>query len=117
MHVCVRFLQTSLGGIHLSETRKRFLDGTLHPSNVLMCPHTCVTNLPKPREPQSDIGPASVMVGSIVQGVRLAEAKGRDLNIVDDDTETTKKVSDGNLVFCIGDVMAPRSHSMLLRES
>lgn len=42
--------KTPLGGIHLSETRRRFMEGTLHPANVLMCPHTCVTNLPKPRE-------------------------------------------------------------------
>lgn len=42
--------QTPLGGIHLSEAKKRFLEGMLHPANVLMCPHTCVTNLPKPRE-------------------------------------------------------------------
>lgn len=42
--------KTPLGGIHLSETRKKFLEGSLHPANVLMCPHTCVTNLPKPRE-------------------------------------------------------------------
>lgn len=42
--------QTPLGGIHLHETKKKYLDGTLHPANVLMCPHTCVVNLPKPRE-------------------------------------------------------------------
>ena len=42
--------KTPLGGIHLSETKKRFLEGCLHPANVLMCPHACVTNLPKPRE-------------------------------------------------------------------
>lgn len=39
-----------VGGIHLCEARRRFLEGSLHPANVLMCPHTCVTNLPKPRE-------------------------------------------------------------------
>jgi len=42
--------KTPLGGIHLSETKRRYLEGTLHPANVLLCPHTCVTNLPKPRE-------------------------------------------------------------------
>lgn len=42
--------KTPLGGINLCEARRRFLEGTLHPANVLMCPHTCVTNLPKPRE-------------------------------------------------------------------
>jgi hypothetical protein len=45
--------KTPLGGIHLSETKKRFMEGALHPANVLMCPHTCVTNLPKPREVHS----------------------------------------------------------------
>ena len=48
--------KTPLGGIHLSETRRRFIDGCLHPANVLMCPHTCVTNLPKPREVHPDVG-------------------------------------------------------------
>lgn len=71
--------KTPLGGIHMPEVRKRFLDGTLHPANVLMCPHTCVTNLPKPREVHQDVGPASVMVGNIVQGNRLAIAQGREL--------------------------------------
>lgn len=47
--------KTPLGGIHLSECKRRFLDGNLHPANVLMCPHTCVTNLPKPREVHSGI--------------------------------------------------------------
>lgn len=42
--------KTPLGGIHLCEARRRFLEGSLHPANVLMCPHTCVTNLPKPRD-------------------------------------------------------------------
>lgn len=60
------------------QTKRRFLEGTLHPANVLMCPHTCVTNLPKPREIHSDVGPASVMVGNIVQGNRLASAQGRE---------------------------------------
>ena len=59
--------KTPLGGIHLSETKRRFLEGSLHPVNVLMCPHTCVTNLPKPREVHSDVGPASVIVGNLVQ--------------------------------------------------
>ena len=26
------------------------MDGSLHPANILMCPHTCVTNLPQPRQ-------------------------------------------------------------------
>ncbi|XP_067123650.1 disco-interacting protein 2 isoform X2 [Centruroides vittatus] len=82
--------KTPLGGIHLSETKHRFLEGSLHPANVLMCPHTCVTNLPKPREVHP-VGPASVMVGNMVQGVRLASAQGRDVGIVDDDSDTARK--------------------------
>ncbi|PSN29528.1 Disco-interacting protein 2 [Blattella germanica] len=83
--------KTPLGGIHLSETKRRFLEGTLHPANVLLCPHTCVTNLPKPREVHSDVGPASVMVGNIVQGNRLASAQGRDMGIVDEESDTARK--------------------------
>ncbi len=50
------FLLLLTGGIHLSETKRRFMEGTLHPANVLMCPHTCITNLPKPREVHPDVG-------------------------------------------------------------
>ncbi|XP_050443151.1 disco-interacting protein 2 isoform X2 [Adelges cooleyi] len=82
--------KTPLGGIHLSECKRRFLDGNLHPANVLMCPHTCVTNLPKPREVHSEVGPASVMVGTIVQGNRLATAQGRDIGIIDMESDSNK---------------------------
>lgn len=71
--------KTPLGGIHLSEVKRRFLEGSLHPANVLMCPHSCVTNLPKPREVHPEIGPASVMVGNLVAGNRLAVAQGREV--------------------------------------
>ncbi|XP_008199244.1 disco-interacting protein 2 isoform X5 [Tribolium castaneum] len=89
--------KTPLGGIHLSETKKRFMEGTLHPANVLMCPHTCVTNLPKPREVHtatdcvSDVGPASVIVGNLVQGNRLASAQGRDMGGLDEESDSSKK--------------------------
>lgn len=83
--------KTPLGGIHLWETRKRFLDGSLHPANVLMCPHTCVTNLPKPREHHLDVTPSAVHVGNIVQGMRLATAQGRDVGMLDDDSDAAKK--------------------------
>uniref|UniRef100_A0A671XUH3 Disco-interacting protein 2 homolog B-A-like n=1 Tax=Sparus aurata TaxID=8175 RepID=A0A671XUH3_SPAAU len=74
--------KTPLGGIHISDTKQFFLDGNLHPCNILMCPHTCVTNLPKPRQKQP--GPASVMVGNLVAGKRIAQAAGRDLGMIDD---------------------------------
>ena len=57
--------KTPLGGIHLSETKRRFVEGCLHPANVLMCPHTCITNPPQPREVHPAIGewkkPCSVL--------------------------------------------------------
>ncbi|XP_049818331.1 disco-interacting protein 2 isoform X5 [Aethina tumida] len=83
--------KTPLGGIHLTETKRRFLEGTLHPANVLMCPHTCVTNLPKPREVHSDVGPASVIVGNLVQGNRLASAQGREIGGFLDEDDSSKK--------------------------
>lgn len=39
--------RSALGGIHIYDTMKKLQDGTLHPANVLMCPHTCVVNLPQ----------------------------------------------------------------------
>ncbi|ULU11406.1 hypothetical protein L3Y34_015097 [Caenorhabditis briggsae] len=72
--------KTPLGGVHVSETKQRFENGDLHPSTLLMCPHNCVLNLPKPRERQADVGPAAMFVGNIVQGVRIAVAKGRNID-------------------------------------
>ncbi|KAF2976154.1 hypothetical protein EK904_004881 [Melospiza melodia maxima] len=76
--------KTPLGGIHISQTKQHFLEGSLHPCNILMCPHTCVTNLPKPRQKQPGVGPASVMVGNLVAGKRIAQASGRDLGQIED---------------------------------
>ncbi|TRZ00032.1 hypothetical protein DNTS_033580 [Danionella cerebrum] len=83
--------KTPLGGIHVSETKHHFLEGSLHPCNILMCPHTCVTNLPKPRQKQPvGVGPASIMVGNLVAGKRIAQASGRDLGLIDDQEQTRK---------------------------
>lgn len=41
----------------------------------------------------SDVGPASVIVGNLVQGNRLASAQGRDMGLMDDDSDSSKKVS------------------------
>uniref|UniRef100_A0A4W3HGZ0 Disco-interacting protein 2 homolog Bb n=1 Tax=Callorhinchus milii TaxID=7868 RepID=A0A4W3HGZ0_CALMI len=77
--------KTPLGGIHISQTKQRFLEGTLHPCNILMCPHTCVTNLPKPRQKQpAGVGPASMIVGNLVAGKRIAQASGRDLGLMEE---------------------------------
>uniref|UniRef100_A0A8C1IN80 Disco-interacting protein 2 homolog A n=1 Tax=Cyprinus carpio TaxID=7962 RepID=A0A8C1IN80_CYPCA len=76
-----------LGGIHISETKQRFLEGALHPCNVLMCPHTCVTNLPKPRQKKPEVGPASMIVGNLVAGKRIAQACGRDVSQLEDNDQ------------------------------
>uniref|UniRef100_A0A8B9K117 Disco-interacting protein 2 homolog Ca n=1 Tax=Astyanax mexicanus TaxID=7994 RepID=A0A8B9K117_ASTMX len=91
--------KTPLGGIHLSETKQLFLEGSLHPCNVLMCPHTCVTNLPKPRQKQPEIGPASVMVGNLVSGKRIAQASGRDLGQIEDNDQARKVLGAEQFLF------------------
>ena len=88
----------------MSETKRRFVEGSLHPANVLMCPHTCITNLPKPREVHPDVGPASVIVGNLVQGNRLAAARGRDVGGLEDETE-------GRGYQFISEVLRMRAHS------
>ncbi|KAJ3586961.1 hypothetical protein NHX12_013352 [Muraenolepis orangiensis] len=83
--------KTPLGGIHICETKQNFLEGNLHPCNILLCPHTCVTNLPKPRQKQPvGVGPASIMVGNLVAGKRMAQAAGRELGVVEDQEHIRK---------------------------
>lgn len=87
--------KTPLGGIHLSAVRRRFFEGTLHPANVLMCPHSTVNNLPKERQlTHADVGPASIMVGNIVQGVNLAVAKGPPLSFESPDETSPHYISE-----------------------
>ncbi|XP_076975386.1 disco-interacting protein 2 homolog A isoform X7 [Tamandua tetradactyla] len=93
-----------LGGIHISETRQRFLEGILHPCNVLMCPHTCVTNLPKPRQKQPEVGPASMIVGNLVAGKRIAQASGRELTHLEDSDQARK-------FLFLADVLQWRAHT------
>ncbi|XP_044015311.1 disco-interacting protein 2-like isoform X2 [Aphidius gifuensis] len=67
--------------------------GQVMPGSVVVV----VKMLLKPREIHSagdsvsDVGPASVMVGNIVQGNRLASAQGRDLGVLDEDSDNAKK--------------------------
>lgn len=49
----------------------------------------------------ADVGPASVMVGNIVQGNRLASAQGRDMGVLDEDSDNAKKVSWYNFDNCL----------------
>jgi len=39
-----------------------------------------------------DVTPSAVHVGNIVQGMRLATAQGRDIGLLDDDSDAAKKV-------------------------
>lgn len=61
-----------------------------------MCPHSCILNLPKPREhhPEREVGPGAILAGTIIQGMRLAEAKGADMMLNDeqDTSEQGKRV-------------------------
>nr|XP_029481728.1 disco-interacting protein 2 homolog C-like [Oncorhynchus nerka] len=67
--------KTPLGGIHLSETKQLYLEGGLHPCNVLMCPHTCVTNLPKPRQKQPETVSRSACVMTTAVICKLLRSK------------------------------------------
>lgn len=43
----------------------------------------------------SDVGPASVIVGNLVQGNRLASAQGREVGgLLDEESDSSKKVND-----------------------
>ncbi|XP_051910566.1 disco-interacting protein 2 homolog C-like isoform X2 [Hippocampus zosterae] len=105
--------KTPLGGIHLSEIKQLYLEGGLHPCNVLMCPHTCVSNLPKPRQKQPEIGPASVMVGNLVSGKRIAQASGRDLGQTDDNDQVRRIISIEFLCCCSSSTSFPLSTHFL----
>ncbi|KAA8591117.1 hypothetical protein FQN60_002060 [Etheostoma spectabile] len=73
--------KTPLGGIHICETKQNFLEGNLHPCNILLCPHTL------------DVGPASMLVGNLVAGKRIAQATGRELGVVEDQDLIRKGVA------------------------
>jgi len=46
------------------------------------------------------VTPSAIHVGSIVQGIRLASAQGRDFSAVDDETDASRKVS-CSVVLCV----------------
>ncbi len=41
----------------------------------------------------SDVTPSAMHVGNIVQGARLAWAQGRDIGMLDEDSDTARKVN------------------------
>lgn len=62
----------------------------------------------------SDVGPASVIVGNLVQGNRLASAQGRDVGgVVEEDGDSSKKVR--NLLF--DDMVLKKLYIILYRVS
>ncbi|CAF1087326.1 unnamed protein product [Adineta ricciae] len=98
------------GLIHVQETRRRLLEGNLHPCSVLMCPHSCILNLPKPREhhPEREVGPGAILAGTIIQGMRLAEAKGADMTFNDEQ----EAMEQGKKFQYIDDILRWRSMTM-----
>ncbi|CAL8070422.1 unnamed protein product [Calicophoron daubneyi] len=72
--------RTPFGGINYHAVKRLFSEGQLHPTALLLCPHSAIQNLPQPRQLRpSQVGPSAIMVGQVVQGVRMAEARGRPL--------------------------------------
>nr|XP_058972641.1 disco-interacting protein 2-like isoform X1 [Pocillopora verrucosa] len=83
--------KTSSGAVHIHETKQKFMEGSLHPANILMCPETCVTNLPQPRQKHPEPGPAATMVGNIVMGTRIGGAAGREIADIEEDSDMARK--------------------------
>lgn len=83
--------KSSNGKVCTKESKHRFIEGSLHPVNVLMCPHTTVTNLPKPRQRYQEPGPSAAIVSGLLKGQRMAEAEGRELSGLDESGDITKK--------------------------
>lgn len=83
--------RTSNGQICTEETKNKFIKGSLHPVNVLMCPHTTVTNLPKPRTKYQEPGPAAAIVSGLLKGQRMAQAEGREVADLDDSRDVSKR--------------------------
>ncbi|KAF7260828.1 hypothetical protein EG68_01624, partial [Paragonimus skrjabini miyazakii] len=72
--------RTPFGGINYHAVKRLFSEGQLHPCVLLLCPHSAIQNLPQPRQPRpSLVGPSAIMCGQVVQGVRMAEARGRPI--------------------------------------
>ncbi|CAH8465632.1 unnamed protein product [Schistosoma turkestanicum] len=87
--------KTPFGGINCHAVKKLFSEGHLHPTALLLCPHSAIQNLPQPRQLRpSLVGPSAMMVGQVVQGVRLAEARGRPLGSSSSSSNTTSSSPD-----------------------
>ncbi|XP_019861409.1 PREDICTED: disco-interacting protein 2 homolog C-like [Amphimedon queenslandica] len=56
------------GTVHVQDTRAKFMEGSLHPVNLLMCPYQCINNLPVPKSPPPNISGAAQIIGDLVTG-------------------------------------------------
>ncbi|KER29186.1 hypothetical protein T265_04123 [Opisthorchis viverrini] len=75
--------RTPFGGINCHAVKRLFSDGHLHPTALLLCPHSAIQNLPQPRQLRPNlVGPSAIMCGQVVQGVRMAEASGRPIPVL-----------------------------------
>ncbi|TGZ62805.1 hypothetical protein CRM22_007221 [Opisthorchis felineus] len=75
--------RTPFGGINCHAVKRLFSDGQLHPTALLLCPHSAIQNLPQPRQLRPNlVGPSAIMCGQVVQGVRMAEASGRPIPVL-----------------------------------
>lgn len=57
------------------------------------------------------VGPASIMVGNLVAGKRIAQASGRDLGLIDDQ-EQSRKVSQRFQDYCLVSSLLISLHNM-----
>eukprot|EP00117_Sycon_ciliatum_P046204 scpid7388/ scgid33116/ Disco-interacting protein 2 homolog B len=74
------------GGVHVTEARQRFIDGSLNPTSLLMCPHAAVLNIPEPRKAAAGNAAAGVM-GDAITGNRMAVAVGKQLEPMGDERD------------------------------
>ncbi|KAH8850202.1 Disco-interacting protein 2isoform 3 [Schistosoma japonicum] len=103
--------KTPFGGINCHSVKRLFSDGHLHPTALLLCPHSAIQNLPQPRQPRpSLVGPSAIMVGQVVQGVRLAEARGRPLG-TSPSSNTTSGSSDNGFEMLIEILIHRANHT------
>ncbi|KAL5259725.1 hypothetical protein ACHWQZ_G009983 [Mnemiopsis leidyi] len=77
------------GSLNIKETRDKFMKGQLNPSNILMFPYRCITNLPKPKN-LNDL-PVNMHMGMAIKSGRPVEAAGTPLDISFDDQDAAKK--------------------------
>ena len=56
------------GTVQVHETKQNFLEGSLHPVNLLMCPHQCITNLPTPKPHACECSRRSVPSSHFIRG-------------------------------------------------